>query len=138
MLAPDGLPRTLARLVLGAFLLAAGVAHLARPEPFAAQVPPWLPVDVELVVLASGIVEIVLGAAVLLAPRAVRPVVGLVTAVFFVAVFPGNVAQYVEGRDAFGLRTDAARLTRLAFQPLLVLWAWWALDASRAVRRSRS
>ena len=39
------------------------------------------------------------------------------------AIFPGNIAQYVEGTDAFGLDTDGKRLVRLFFQPLLVLWA---------------
>jgi len=52
-----------------------------------------------------------------------------------VAVFPGNVAQYVEGVDAFGLDSDRARLVRLFFQPVLVLWA---LFAGGWLRRPRS
>ena len=54
---------------------------------------------------------------------------GWLVAGLFVAVFPGNVAQYVEGVDAFGLDSDGARLTRLFFQPLLVLWALWSTGA---------
>lgn len=120
--------RTAARLLLGAFLATAGVLHLVRPDEFLAQVPAWFPVDEGLTVLASGIVEIVLGLAVLAAPRRHRLTVGVVVALFLVAVFPGNVAQYVEGVDAFGLDTDRARLVRLFFQPLLVLWALWACE----------
>ncbi|MDT9591914.1 hypothetical protein RDV89_02465 [Nocardioides zeae] len=129
--------RTIARVLLGLFLLAAGIAHLSvlRTE-FRAQVPPWMPLDADLVVLASGVVEVVLGLALLLAPAGrARSVVGIVVALFLVAVFPGNVAQYVEGRDAFGLDTDRARLTRLFFQPLLVLWAWWSTRPASLERR---
>ncbi len=125
--------RTVARWVLAGFLVFAGTAHFWLREEFRAQVPPWIPLDVDLVVLASGVVEIVLGLALVLLPRH-RRLVGWLVAALFVAVFPGNVAQYVEGRDAFGLDTDAARLTRLFFQPLLVLWALWCTDAWRGRR----
>lgn len=126
--------RTAARLLLGAFLATAGVLHLVRPDEFLAQVPSWFPIDAGFTVLASGIVEIALSAAVLAAPRRYHRTVGLVVAAFFVAVFPGNLAQYLEGTDAFGLDTDGARLTRLFFQPLLVLWALWAGDVLRRRR----
>ena len=128
--------RTAVRVLLGAFLLLAGVGHLtfARAE-FQAQVPPWLPLDPDLVVVASGIVELALGLALLVAPRRVRPLVGIVVAAFFVAVFPGNVAQWAEGRDGFGLDTDAARAIRLLFQPLLVVAALWSTDGWAAIRR---
>lgn len=128
--------RHVARLLLGAFLVLAGVAHVVAREEFRAQVPSWFPLDADVTVLASGAVELVLGLGVLLAPAARRPLVGLLVATLFVAVFPGNVAQYVEGVDAFGLDTDRARLVRLFFQPLLVLWALWSLEVRpRPVRR---
>ena len=129
MTAPASLPRLVGRLLLGAFLVLAGVAHVVAREEFHAQVPSWFPVDADVTVLASGAVEVALGAAVLLAPRARRPLVGWLVAGLFVVVFPGNVAQYVEGVDAFGLDSDGARLTRLFFQPLLVLWALWSTGA---------
>jgi uncharacterized membrane protein len=125
--------RAVARVLLGALLATAGVLHLVRPEPFRAQVPSWFPLDEDLTVLGSGLVEIVLGVAVVVLPRH-RRLLGLVLAAFFVAVFPGNVAQYVEGVDAFGLDTDRARLVRLFFQPLLVLLALWSCEV--LVRRS--
>jgi uncharacterized membrane protein len=128
-------PRTAGRWLLGAALVYAGVAHLGfAREEFQAQVPDWFPVDADLVVLVSGVIEIALGAALLLWRRR-RVQVGLVTAAFFVAIFPGNVAQYVEGTDAFGLDSDRARLTRLFFQPLLVAWALWSTGAWRALTR---
>jgi uncharacterized membrane protein len=118
--------RTLARWALGAVLAGAGVAHLTvAREEFRAQVPDWFPVDDDAVVVGSGLVELALGSALLVAPRRHRRAVGAATAAFFVAIFPGNVAQYLEGTDAFGLDTDAKRLARLPFQAVLVAWAWW-------------
>lgn len=128
--------RTAARWLLGLGLAGAGAAHLTvAREEFQAQVPGWLPVDADLVVVGSGVVEIALGVA-LLAQRRRRAAVGWITAAFLVAIFPGNVAQYVQGTDAFGLDTDRARFVRLFFQPLLVVWALWSTGAWRAWRRS--
>lgn len=122
----DRWARTAARLLLGLALTFAGVSHLtsARAE-FQAQVPPWVPLDADFVVLASGVVEIVLGLALLLLFRW-KGWVGIATALFFIAIFPGNISQYLNGIDAFGLNTDEARATRLLFQPLLVVWALWS------------
>ena len=113
------------QVLLGAALIYAGITHLTtnRTE-FQAQVPTWVPFSADFVVLASGVVEISLGLA--LASLQYRRQVGWITAAFFIAIFPGNISQYVNGIDAFGLDTDQARLTRLFFQPLLVLWALWA------------
>lgn len=130
--------RSTARILLGAFLLFAGTGHLTfgRAE-FQAQVPPWVPLDPDLVVLLSGVAEITLGLALILAPLRHRALVGWVVAAFFVAIFPGNVAQWLEGRDAFGLDTDTARFIRLFFQPVLVAWALWSTGAWRALRERR-
>lgn len=130
------LPHVIGRCVLGAALVFAGVSHLtvARAE-FSAQVPPWLPLDTDVVVVGSGLVEIILGLALLvLVPW--RVPVGWTVALFFLVVFPGNIAQFTEGRDAFGLDTDMARGIRLLFQPLLVAWALWSTGAWRAARHS--
>lgn len=134
---PTPLPRTLARLLLGAFLVVAGTGHLTfQRSEFLAQVPRWLPLDGDFVVLASGVVELLLGGALLFLGRWRVPV-GLVVAAFLVAVFPGNLNQYLHRIDAFGLDTDRARFIRLFFQPLLVLWALWSTGAWRAWRASR-
>ncbi|MBZ9713416.1 DoxX family protein [Deinococcus multiflagellatus] len=124
-----GWPRAFARTLLGLALIGAGTSHLTTlRQDFQAQVPAWLPLDKDFVVLASGVVEIGLGAALLALPRQ-RVTVGWVVAAFFVAIFPGNISQYLTRTDAFGLNTDQARLTRLFFQPLLVLWALWSTGA---------
>jgi uncharacterized membrane protein len=127
--------RSVARWVLGGGLVVAGIGHLtSRRDEFQAQVPDWLPVDADLVVLLSGVVEIVLGLALILVSSR-RAMVGWIVAGFFVLIFPGNVAQWLEGSDAFGLDTDAKRFARLFFQPVLVVWALWSTDAWRTWRR---
>lgn len=118
--------RTVVRWLLGIALIGAGVGHLgAQRVEFRAQVPPWFPVDADTVVVVSGAVEIALGVA-LVVFGAAAPWVGVVVAGFFVVIFPGNIAQFTEGRDAFGLDTDAARAVRLLFQPVLVAVALWS------------
>ena len=118
--------KTIARILLAGFLIFAGISHLTfGRQDFRAQVPVWLPLDVDFVVLASGAVEIVLGLAIASTSKWM-PQIGLIVAAFFVAVFAGNINQYVQGIDAFGLNTDEARLIRLFFQPLLVVWALWS------------
>lgn len=130
---------TLGRLLLGGVLLLAGIGHLTTArEDFQAQVPPWIPVDPDLVVVVSGVVEIALGAALVLAPRRLRPALGLLVAAFFVVVFPGNVSQLVTRTDAFGLDSDTARAVRLLFQPLLVAWALWSTGAWHTWRARRA
>lgn len=130
--------QTVLRILLGAFLLFAGISHLtvARVE-FLAQVPAWLPLNGDLVVILSGIAEIALGLA-LIFLAAHRVLVGLAVAAFFVLIFPGNISQYVNRIDAFGLNTDQARFVRLFFQPVLVIWALWATGAWRALFRRRA
>ncbi len=124
----------LARLLLGAALIFAGIGHFTfSRETFQAQVPTWLPLDPDFVVLASGVVEIALGIALTSLGRHVA-LVGLTTALFFTAIFPGNISQYLTHTDAFGLNTDEARLIRLFFQPLLVLWALWSTGAWQWIR----
>ncbi|OLT15608.1 hypothetical protein BJF80_09440 [Serinicoccus sp. CUA-874] len=129
--------RTVGRLALGGTLIFTGVSHLTvAREEFQAQVPSWVPVDPDLVVVLSGVAEVGLGAALVALPRCKVPV-GWATGAFFVGIFPGNIAQYVEGKDGFGLDTDQARLTRLFFQPVLVAWALWSTEAWKTWREGR-
>jgi uncharacterized membrane protein len=118
-------------VTLGLFLLLAGIGHLTfGREAFTAQVPDWLPLPDDLVVVGSGVVELALGASLIALPRH-RVAVGWIVAAFFVAIFPGNISQYLNQDDAFGLTSDLARAVRLLFQPLLVLWALWSTGAWR-------
>ena len=133
--------KTLLQILLGAFLLSAGVSHIGSNRiTFQAQVPTWLPLDPDFVVVASGLVEITLGALLIttaLILKKYRPFVGLVAAVFFILIFPGNINQYVNQINAFGLDTDTKRLIRLFFQPPLVIWALWSSNGVRLLKKFR-
>jgi uncharacterized membrane protein len=112
----------------------AGITHLTTSRiEFQAQVPSWVPLSADFVVFASGVVEILLGLS--LASLRNRKEVGIATALFFIAIFPGNISQYLNGIDAFGLDTDRARAIRLLFQPLLVIWALWSTGAWGIARK---
>ena len=129
-----------AQAALGAGLLIAGTGHLTKQrEEFQAQVPSWFPADPDTVVVASGIVELALGGALIATwKQPARAIVGGTAAAFFVAVFPGNIAQLTGHVDAFGLDTDTKRAIRLVFQPVLVAWALASTDAVRVLREVRA
>jgi uncharacterized membrane protein len=128
------------QLALGIFLTSAGSSHLeSNRTEFLAQVPTWLPLDPDFVVVASGLVEITLGVLLIttaLILKKYRRVIGISTAVFFILIFPGNINQYVNQIDAFGLDTDTKRLIRLFFQPPLVVWALWSTNVIRLTKKS--
>jgi uncharacterized membrane protein len=114
------------RILLGALLIFTGIGHLTFVKTdFLAQVPDWVPLSDNLVVLLSGVVEITIGLA-LIFLKAYRVTVGWIAAIFFICIFPGNYAQYANHVDAFGLNTDGLRLTRLFLHPLLVIWPLWS------------
>ena len=132
--------KVLLQIGLGFGLFFAGISHLttARAE-FRAQVPTWLPLDADFVVIASGIVEITLGLALLILWKQLpRKLIGLAAALFFIAIFPGNLSQWINGVSAFGLDTDQARFMRLFFQPVLVVWALMSTNAYRLFRRKKT
>ena len=123
------------RLILAAILIFAGIGHFRDTQEFTAQVPPWAPAP-EFIVYASGVVEILLGLA-LIALHKYRVVVGWLIAGFFVIIFPGNISQFITQTDAFGLDSDTARFIRLLFQPLLVVLALWSTGAWSAFRNRK-
>ena len=127
------------QVLLGIFLTSAGSSHLgSNRTEFLAQVPTWLPLNADFVVVASGLVEITLGALLIttvLIFKKYRQKVGLITAIFFILIFPGNINQYVNQIDAFGLDTDTKRLIRLFFQPPLVIWALWSSGAIALLKK---
>ena len=132
--------KPLLQLLLGAFLTSAGISHLgSNRTEFLAQVPTWLPLNADFVVVASGIVEITLGISLITTTfilKQYRKQVGIVVAIFFILIFPGNINQYLNQIDAFGLDTDQKRLLRLFFQPPLVIWAIWCTGASSNLRKA--
>ncbi|MFD1771042.1 DoxX family protein [Sphingobacterium suaedae] len=128
----------LCRVILGFFMLFSGIGHLTFGRiHFRAQVPAWILLNVDTVVILSGIVEILLAILVLFFGHRKRWIPWLL-AVFFLVVFPGNWAQYVHKRDAFGLNTDAARLIRLFFQPVLMIWALWSMGIIGRYKKQRN
>ena len=135
---PTTTTQNIFRIILASFMLIAGYSHLTFFRlDFQAQVPDWVPVSKDLVVILSGIVEIALGLA-LMFWKAQRVTIGWFLGIFFILVFPGNIAQYIEQRDAFGsLDTDQARLMRLFFQPVLIAWAIWSTGAWKAYRERK-
>ena len=128
--------RKATQVLLGSALIYTGISHLTTSRfEFQAQVPSWVPFSADFVVLASGVVEILIGLS--LASLRYRKEVGIATALFFIAIFPGNISQYLNGIDAFGLDSDRARAIRLLFQPLLVLWVLWSTGAWRSIKKRR-
>lgn len=128
------------RILLGALMTLAGIGHMTfQRDEFLAQVPRWLPTDpafMDFVVLSSGLVEITLGLGmIILIKHKVK--IGIALAIFYVLIFPGNVSQYTNEISAFGLDTDAKRLIRLFFQPLLILWALWSTGALKYLMNLR-
>ena len=120
------------RILLGSFMILAAIGHLTFQRiAFQAQVPDWVPLNKDLVVILSGIVEFALGTCLLFWKKQ-RVVTGITLAIFYVLVFPGNIAQYVNGISAFGLDTNKARLIRLFFQPVLIVWSLWSTGALHA------
>jgi uncharacterized membrane protein len=127
------------RILLGAFMLLAGIGHLTfQRKEFLAQVPKWLPNNpdfMDFMVVSSGVVEIILGLAMIFWVKQ-KIKVGIALAIFYVLIFPGNLSQYIHGIDAFGLDTDQKRLIRLLFQPILILWALWSTGVFHKKKQS--
>jgi len=122
------------RIILGSFMILAAIGHLTfQRVTFQAQVPDWVPLSKDFVVILSGIVEFGLGLCIIFWQKE-RVAMGITLAIFYVLVFPGNIAQYVNGISAFGLYTDKARLIRLFFQPVLILWSLWSTGALKSIR----
>jgi uncharacterized membrane protein len=133
------LTQNIFRLLLAFFMVYAGFSHLTFNRiDFQSQVPDWVPVSKDLVVILSGIVEMALGLG-LAFWKSKRASFGWALALFFVLIFPGNISQYIDGKDAFGaLESDSARLTRLFFQPVLIVWALWSAGSWKSWRATKS
>lgn len=124
------------RIILGCFMIFASIGHFTflRIE-WQSQVPNWIPLDKNLVVILSGVVELILGLAMVFLTK-YKSYVGWVLALFYILVFPGNISQYVNEIDFAGLNTDMSRFIRLLFQPVLIAWALWSTGAWKAWRNN--
>lgn len=130
--------QNISRILLGVFMLYAGIGHLTflRTE-FQAQVPIWITTDksfMDFIILSSGVVEIIFGVLMIIG-RKLKVKTGIALAIFYVLIFPGNINQYVNQIDSFGLNTNNQRLIRLFFQPILILWALWSTGTIKFLKQ---
>lgn len=98
--------------------------------------PTWIASSkdfMDIIVLASGVIEITFGILMILGGK-LKVKTGIALAIFYVLIFPGNINQYMNEIDAFGLNTDNQRLIRLFFQPVLILWALWSTGAIKFLK----
>lgn len=123
------------RIGMGLAMIAAGIGHLTfARKTFQVQVPDFVPFTKDFTVLASGVVEIMLGLALIFAGKRKREF-GLFLAIFYVLIFPGNIHQYTERLDGFGLDTDAKRLGRLFMQPVLIFLVLYATGGWKLLKK---
>ena len=112
---------------MGLFYLTAGVGHFTNSGFFLQIVPPFLPAPGLLVVL-SGVAEVVLGIGVML--PATRKVAAWGVVALLTAVYPANLYQalynptLVDPPAWMGQPTQAALYVRLPLQFVLMWWAW--------------
>lgn len=125
--------RHLARYAIAAILLIAGIGHFRATASFIAQVPTFLPAA-RAIIRVSGVIELVLGVA-LLVVRRHRAQLGVIVALYFVIIFPGNVSQLVTHTSAFGLDTDTKRAVRLLLQPALIAVSLWSTGGWKWLRK---
>ena len=117
------------RLAMALALLFAGADHWINPGRYLPMLPGWVPLPLE-TVLFTGVCEI-FGAVGLLTPR-FRRLAGAMLAIYFIAVFPANVHNALNGLAVDGLpQASWYYWVRLAFQPLAI---WWALYCAQLIR----
>jgi uncharacterized membrane protein len=122
--------RDVLAIVIGAFVLFAGIMHFANPSFFNEIVPPWLPPSEAFWTYVSGVAEIIIG--VLLLRHSTRRVGALAAIWLFIAVYPANLYMAWDWRD----RPASEQLVaygRLPFQ-FLFIWLAWRV-ATRDQRR---
>ncbi|SFI36923.1 DoxX family protein [Halpernia frigidisoli] len=123
------------RIAMGLAMIFAGIGHLTfLRDTFQVQVPDFVPFSKDFVVIASGIVEILFGLAMVFLTKQ-KEYVGLILAIFYVLIFPGNIHQYQQHLDGFGLDTDAKRLGRLFFQPVLIFLTLYSTDGWKLLKK---
>ena len=118
--------RTTLRLLLAAIYAYAGYAHIARPDPFLAIMPPFVPWP-EQMVLLTGIAEL-LGAAALAQPwsRPLRRAGGIGLALYALCVWPANANHMLMDLAASdGGWGMAYHGPRMLAQPLIIWLALW-------------
>ena len=93
----DNEQRDVLAIIIGAFLLFAGIMHFANPTFFNDIVPPWLPPSEAFWTYVSGIAEIIVG--VLIVRRSTRRLGALAAIWLFIAVYTANLYMAWDWRD---------------------------------------
>lgn len=116
--------RQAARIGMAFAMAVAGVTHWVNPTPFVQHLPTWVPMREELIFL-TGIIEVALGAALLLR-QPWRRQAGFALTGYLVAVFPGNLYVALAGVEVDGQPGGVYPWLRLPFQMLFIAWALWS------------
>jgi uncharacterized membrane protein len=110
------------RVVLTVAIIAVGLLHFIKPEPFVKIVPSFLPGPWELVYI-SGFFEILGGIGLMIPPVSQAAAWGLIA--LFIAVFPANINQAVNQIAIEGIpHIPLLYWVRLPFQAVLIAWAY--------------
>ena len=125
-----------ARVAMATAMGVAGASHLANPRPFVQHLPAFVPAR-ERVILGTGLLEMLLGAA-LAAPTRRRREIALVLAAYLIAVFPANVYVAVAGVRIEGLPGASHPWIRLPLQAVYVAWTFWAVPGTWRLMRDRT
>jgi uncharacterized membrane protein len=112
-------------VILGLFILGAGVTHFINPAFFDAIVPPWMPFGERFWTIVSGIAEVTIGIGVL--RPSTRKRAALAAFVLFIAVYPANLYMAWDWRD----RPFADQLISFGRLPFQFLFFAWALSVAR-------
>jgi uncharacterized membrane protein len=120
--------RAVIRWVLAAFFAAAGVAHLAVPQPLISITPDWVPFKPQ-VILVTGLCEI--AGAVALVTRPLRTLAGIALALYALCVWSANFKHALDGINVPHLSSSGwYHAPRIALQPVIVWSARFCAGAS--------
>jgi len=112
------------KILLGVFMIIAGVNHFLDPEFYMNIMPPYIPAH-KLMVDLSGIAEIVLGVGLLVPIPKVSRLSAWGIIALLIAVFPANIYVFQNQQEIFPDVSPAFHFVRLPLQGVLILWAWW-------------
>lgn len=104
---------------IAAIYIVSGFLHFFRPEPYLRIMPPYIP-NHPLMVVLSGIAELVLGIGLLFPATRIVAAWGLI--LLLIAIFPANV--YMATAEKFSAIPGWIRWGRLPLQLVLIWWAW--------------
>lgn len=108
------------KYLLGMLFVLGGIAHFTKTEFYLKAMPEYLPFH-EIIVYASGILEIVLGVFLIINKTTRKAAIGII--LLLIAVFPANVNMYLNYTD-FPDMSETALLVRLPIQLILIAWAY--------------